>query len=116
VLAIDLDDRLRLIRSDLDFRLYLGLLALVVDQNGSRVRHTFCSHLAMRGAAPVAIQMLAGHESSETTKRYLHLAPVTLRETVKLLDLATEEPDEDGHHLGTGICGDRKPEGSSAAF
>jgi integrase len=50
------------------------------------LRHTFCSHLAMRGAAPTAIQELAGHESFETTKRYLHLAPVMLRETVKLLE------------------------------
>jgi site-specific recombinase XerD len=50
------------------------------------LRHTFCSHLAMRGAAPTAIQELAGHECFETTKRYLHLAPVMLRETVRLLE------------------------------
>jgi site-specific recombinase XerD len=25
------------------------------------LRHTFCSHLAMRGAVPKAIQELAGH-------------------------------------------------------
>jgi integrase len=32
---------------------------------GSHVlRHTFCSHLAMRGAPPKAIQELAGHSSS----------------------------------------------------
>jgi hypothetical protein len=49
-------------------------------------RHTFCSHLAMRGAAPAAIQALAGHESVTTTQRYMHLAPVVLRETVRLLD------------------------------
>jgi integrase len=31
---------------------------------GSHVlRHTFCSHLAMRGAAPKAIQELAGHST-----------------------------------------------------
>jgi site-specific recombinase XerD len=48
------------------------------------LRHTFCSHLAMRGAAPAAIQALAGHESFDTTRRYLHLAPVMLRDTVLL--------------------------------
>jgi site-specific recombinase XerD len=50
------------------------------------LRHTFCSHLAMKGAAPFAIQTLAGHESVSTTKRYLHVQPMMLRETVRLLD------------------------------
>jgi site-specific recombinase XerD len=50
------------------------------------LRHTYCSHLAMRGAAPVAIQALAGHESAQTTQRYMHLAPAVLRETVRLLE------------------------------
>ncbi len=31
------------------------------------LRHTFCSHLAMRGAAPKAIQDLAGHQHLSTT-------------------------------------------------
>lgn len=50
------------------------------------LRHTFCSHLAMRGGAPAAIQALAGHESVSTTQRYVHLAPIALKETVKLLE------------------------------
>lgn len=32
-------------------------------------RHMFCSHLAMRGAAPKAIQELAGHRDLGTTLR-----------------------------------------------
>ncbi len=40
-----------------------------------RLRHTFCSHLAMRGAPAKAIQELAGHESLTTTLRYMHLTP-----------------------------------------
>jgi integrase len=39
------------------------------------LRHTFCSHLAMRGAAPKAIQDLAGHQHLSTTMRYMHLSP-----------------------------------------
>jgi hypothetical protein len=40
---------------------------------GSHVlRHTFCSHLAMRGAAPKAIQELAGHSMLSMTLRYMH--------------------------------------------
>ena len=39
------------------------------------LRHTFCSHLAMRGAAVGAIQLLAGHQDLTTTQRYMHLSP-----------------------------------------
>lgn len=50
------------------------------------LRHTFCSLLAMKGAFPKAIQMLAGHAKSETTDVYTHLSPRTLRDAVDLLD------------------------------
>lgn len=54
---------------------------------GSHVlRHTFCSHLAMRGAAPKAIQELAGHSTLAQTMRYMHLAPSALREAIELLN------------------------------
>lgn len=54
---------------------------------GSHVlRHTFCSHLAMRGAAPKAVQELAGHSTLTMTMRYMHLAPTALREAIGLLD------------------------------
>jgi integrase len=39
------------------------------------LRHTFCSHLAMRGAPPRTIQELAGHSSLGITQRYMHLTP-----------------------------------------
>jgi site-specific recombinase XerC len=39
-----------------------------------RLRHTFCSHLAMRGAPARAIQELAGHQDLTTTQRYMHLS------------------------------------------
>jgi integrase len=52
---------------------------------GSHVlRHTFCSHLAMRGAAPKAIQELVGH--STLTLRYMHLAPSALTEAIDLIN------------------------------
>jgi integrase len=50
------------------------------------LRHTFCSHLAMRGAAPKAIQELAGHSTPSMTLRYMHLAPSALREAIGLLN------------------------------
>jgi integrase len=50
------------------------------------LRHTFCSHLAMRGAPSRAIQELAGHQSIAVTNRYMHLAPGELRNAIALLD------------------------------
>jgi site-specific recombinase XerD len=47
-----------------------------VFNNGPHMlRHTFCSHLAMRGAPARAIQELAGHQNLTTTQRYMHLSP-----------------------------------------
>jgi integrase len=53
------------------------------------LRHTFCSHLAMRGAAPRAIQELAGHAGITVTQRYMHLAPSALTEAIALLENRT---------------------------
>jgi site-specific recombinase XerD len=43
-----------------------------------RPRHTFCSHLAMKGASARAIQEVAGHQDLSTTQRYMHLSPAAL--------------------------------------
>jgi integrase len=50
------------------------------------LRHTFCSHLAMRGAPPRAIQELAGHRELGMTQRYMHLSPAALDSAIRLLD------------------------------
>jgi integrase len=50
------------------------------------LRHTFASHLAMRGAPLKAIQELLGHSTIEMTTRYAHLSPNVSREVVGLLD------------------------------
>jgi integrase len=50
------------------------------------LRHTFCSHLAMRGAPARAIQELAGHQDLSTTQRYMHLSPAALDAAIRLLD------------------------------
>ena len=52
------------------------------------LRHTFASHLVMRGASLKAVQELLGHESIEMTLRYSHLTPDVKREAVQLLDWA----------------------------
>ena len=49
-------------------------------------RHTFCSHLAMRGAPARAIQELAGHADLNTTMKYMHLSPASVNGAIKLLE------------------------------
>jgi integrase len=50
------------------------------------LRHTFASHLAMRGAPLNAVQSLLGHSTITMTMRYSHVAPSTLRAVIDLLN------------------------------
>ena len=50
------------------------------------LRHTFCSHLSMRGAPAKAIQELAGHADLTMTQRYMHLSPAALDSAIRLLE------------------------------
>lgn len=65
------------------------------------LRHTFCSHLAMRGAPARAIQELAGHQDLTTTQRYMHLSPSAIEGAIRLLDRAPAVPSR-GDILETG--------------
>jgi integrase len=56
------------------------------------LRHTFCSHLAMRGAPAKAIQELAGHTNLTTTYRYMHLSPSERQGAIRLLNQREERP------------------------
>jgi integrase len=70
----------------------------VLEVEGSlhKLRHTFCSHLAMRGAPAKAIQELAGHENLMTTLRYMHLSPAARRGAIDLLNTRDEREAEEG--------------------
>jgi len=58
-----------------------------LKNNGPHIlRHTFCSHLAMRGAPVRAIQELAGHKDLSTSQRYMHLSPAALDSAIRLLE------------------------------
>ena len=67
------------------------------------LRHTFCSHLAMRGAPARAIQELAGHRDLTTTQRYMHLSPAAKESAIRLLDqpVPSEIRGEDTSSLGS---------------
>lgn len=53
------------------------------------LRHTFASHLAMRGVPMAAIKDLMGHSSITTTMMYAHVAPSALREAIYMLNPKT---------------------------
>jgi len=74
-----------------------------IGQNGvHRLRHSFCSHLAMRGAPARAIQELAGHQDLMTTERYMHLSPAALDSAIRLLDASGNAP-RFWRHVGDGM-------------
>ncbi|KIG12222.1 Integrase [Enhygromyxa salina] len=70
------------------------------------LRHTFCSHLAMHGAAARVIQQLAGHASLLTTQRYMHLSPGASEAAIALLESPPPRRDKTGHHVGNPGAGD----------
>jgi site-specific recombinase XerD len=52
-----------------DYRRRLGI---IVPTSAHSLRHGFATYLAEEGASPAAIQKLLGHESLQTTTRYVH--------------------------------------------
>jgi hypothetical protein len=62
------------------------------------MRHSACSALATMGAPMIAIQALAGHESPQTTAKYMHLAAGVQAAAVRLFDEAGA-----GGTLGTSL-------------
>ena len=51
---------------------YREILHINVPTSAHSLRHGFATYLAESGANPAAIQILLGHESLDTTTRYVH--------------------------------------------
>jgi integrase/recombinase XerD len=51
---------------------YRELLQINVPTSAHSLRHGYATYLAEQGANPAAIQILLGHESLDTTTRYVH--------------------------------------------
>ena len=60
---------------------YREKLKINVPTSAHSLRHGFATYLAERGANPAALQILLGHESLETTTRYVHASDKYAEET-----------------------------------
>lgn len=75
-----------LTRQQVQYRIKRAARRANVRDGVHLLRHTFCSHLAMRGAPARAVQELAGHSELGMTQRYMHLSPAALDAAIQLLD------------------------------
>jgi site-specific recombinase XerD len=62
---------------------YRRMLEIVVPVSAHTIRHAYATYLAENGANPAAIQILLGHESLQTTTRYVHASDKYAEETHK---------------------------------
>ncbi|MGA8849310.1 MAG: tyrosine-type recombinase/integrase [Dehalococcoidia bacterium] len=60
---------------------YREKLKINVPTSAHSLRHGFATYLAEEGANPVALQILLGHESLDTTTRYVHASDKYAEET-----------------------------------
>lgn len=62
---------------------YRQRLGILIPTSAHSLRHGFATYLAENGASAVAIQVLLGHESLNTTTRYVHGSDKFAQETHK---------------------------------
>jgi len=62
-------------------KFYRERLRINVPTSAHSLRHGFATYLAEEGANPAALQILLGHESLETTTRYVHASDRYAEET-----------------------------------
>lgn len=95
-------DGTRILRIDRSFHSALKR-AGIEDFRFHDLRHTFASHLAMRGVSLPTIGTLLGHKDPKMTKRYAHLSPATLKDAVTTLhDLQGGNKTGTSMQVGTG--------------
>ena len=62
---------------------YRKKLGIQIPTSAHSLRHGFATYLAEDGASPVALQVLLGHSSLNTTTKYVHATEKFAEETVK---------------------------------
>jgi len=78
---------------------------LTVDGNVYALRHTFASHLAMKGAGAKDIQELLGHTTLTMTMRYIHLTTAHKEKAVGLLSDTVQNQDRNGAGMALAVGG-----------
>lgn len=63
--------------------IYRRKLGILIPTSAHSLRHGFATYLAENGASPTAIQHLLGHESLNTTTRYVHASDKYAQEVHK---------------------------------
>lgn len=63
--------------------IYRRKLGIQIPTSAHSLRHGFATYLAEEGASPVALQVLLGHESLNTTTKYVHASEKFAEETVR---------------------------------
>lgn len=71
---------------------YRRRLGIIVPTSAHSLRHGFATYMAEKGASPAAIQILLGHESLNTTDKYLHASDKFAAESHKKFHPLPEVP------------------------
>ena len=72
---------------------YREKLKINVPTSAHSLRHGFATYLAEEGASPAAIQILLGHESLDTTTRYVHASDRFAQESHRKFHPLAESDD-----------------------
>lgn len=75
---------------------YRRRLGIVVPTSAHSLRHGFATYIAEEGANPAAIQKLLGHESLQTTTRYVHASDKFAEEAHRKYHPVQEAKQETG--------------------
>jgi len=78
---------------------YREKLKINVPTSAHSLRHGFATYLAENGASPAAIQILLGHESLDTTTRYVHASDRFAEETHRKFHPLSEIETKDNKNI-----------------
>lgn len=81
---------------------YRELLHIAIPTTAHSLRHGFATYLAEEGANPAAIQILLGHESLNTTNRYVHASDQFAEQTHRRYHPLPKVMDTPDQHHTTG--------------